>query len=448
MAKEKTKTNNVSIKTELGLIKGIEKENCYAFLGIPFAKAKRFEYAKEVDNLGKEFDATKFGDACIQKRCYYEHLEVPERMFYHKEFRDGLNFSYSEDCLNLNIYTPKEKGEYPVIVFIHGGGFDSGANSESGFDGNALAKLGIITVFIQYRVGVFGYFTHEEISKEFGHEGNFGFDDQVTALKWVKKHIQDFNGDPNNVTVMGQSAGAMSIQCMILSKKCTGLFEKAIMMSGAGQFPSMATSKPVEERREYWLDVMKECGCSTIEEFRKIEPKKIFDALEIIKPKRKDNQISTMTMIDHYYLEKSQEKLFKELNNVPTIIGFTNNDMYTFIISSMALKYSNMNNAYCYYFDVDAKGDNNQAFHSSDIRYVFGTLKESWRPYDEKDEKVSQIMMQYIANFAKNCNPNGNNLPLWNIKKGKALHITLDEIKMDKPKKFKLIKNTFAGDPK
>ena len=155
-----------------------------------------------------------------------------------------------------------------------------------------------------------------------------------------------------------------------------------------------------------------------------------------------------MTMIDHYYFEKSQEKLFKELNNVPTIIGFTNNDMYTFIISSMALKYSNMNNAYCYYFDVDAKGDNNQAFHSSDIRYVFGTLKESWRPYDEKDEKVSQIMMQYIANFAKNCNPNGNNLPLWNIKKGKALHITLDEIKMDKPKKFKLIKNTFAGDPK
>ena len=445
---KKTLSKNVFLDSSLGKIKGFEKDNSYVFLGIPYAKADRFEYATEINNLGKEFDGTKFGDACIQKRCYYEHLEIPERMFYHKEFRDGITFTYSENCLNLNIYKPKKDGTYPVIVFIHGGGFDSGANSESGFDGDALAKLGVVTVFIQYRVGVFGYFTHEKTSKKYGHEGNFGFDDQITALKWVKKHIKDFNGDSNNVTVMGQSAGAMSIQCMILSKKCKGLFDKAIMMSGAGKFPSMATSKPVEERREYWLDVIKECGCSTYDEFKKVEPKKIFDALEVIKKRRKDNQISTMTMIDHYYLEKSQEELFKEINNVPTIIGFTNNDMYTLIIALMALKYSKKNDCYCYYFDVDAKGDKNQAFHSSDIRYVFGTLKDSWRPYDEKDEKISKLMMKYISNFAKNGDPNGKNLPLWNKKKRKALHITLDKIKMEKPKKFKLLKNTFVGDPK
>ncbi len=445
---EENQIKTVTTPTSLGTIKGVEEGNCYAYLGIPYAKAERFAYAKIVDDLGKEFDATHFGDACIQKRCYYAHLEIPERMFYHKEFREGLSFNYSEDCLNLNIYTPKEKGTYPVIVFIHGGGFDSGANSESGFDGDALAKLGIVTVFIQYRVGVFGYFAHQETSKEFGHEGNFGLDDQATALKWVRKHIEDFNGNPNNVTVMGQSAGAMSIQTMLLSTRCKDLFDKAIMMSGAGKFPSMGTPKPVEERRDYWLEVMKECGCATLNEFKAIEPKKIFDALEVIKGRRKDNLISTMMMVDHFYLEKSQEELFKNKVDVPTIVGFTNNDMYTAILAHMALSYAKKNAAYVYYFDVDAKGDGNKAFHSSDIRYAFGTLDSSWRPYDEGDRKVSEALMRYIANFARSANPNGGDLPLWEKKKGKALCIRTNEIKMGKPNKWQLLRNTFLGDPK
>ncbi len=441
-------TSTVTITTSLGAIKGIEKANCYAYLGLPYARAERFAYAQEVEDLGETFDATKFGDACIQKRCYYAHLEIPERMFYHKEFREGLDFSYSENCLNLNVYTPKQKGTYPVIVFIHGGGFDSGANSESGFDGDALAALGIVTVFIQYRVGVFGYFTHEETSKQYGHEGNFGLDDQVTALKWVRKHIGDFNGDPSNITVMGQSAGAMSIQTMLLSKRCQGIFDKAIMMSGAGKFPSMGTPKPAEERREYWLDVMKQCGCLTLEDFKKIEPRKIFDALEIIKERRKDNLISTMTMVDHYYLEKSQEELFKTKVEVPTIVGFTNNDMYTAILAHMALSYAKTNDAYVYYFDVDAKGDGNKAFHSCDIRYAFGTLDSSWRPYDNADKQVSKTFMAYIANFARSGNPNGDSLPLWEKKNGRALCIRLGEIKMGKPNKWKLLRNTLLGDPK
>ena len=447
MGEEKS-TKTVTTPTSLGTIKGIEEENCYAYLGVPYAKAKRFAYAEEVDSLGKEFDATHFGDACIQKRCYYAHLEIPERMFYHKEFREGLTFNYSEDCLNLNIYAPKQKGTYPVIVFIHGGGFDSGANSESGFDGDSLAKLGIITVFIQYRVGFFGYFVHEETGKQYGHEGNFGLDDQATALKWIRKHIADFGGDPDNITVMGQSAGAMSIQTMLLSDRCKGLFDKAIMMSGAGKFPSVGTPKPVEERREYWLDVMKECGCTDLEEFKLIEPKKIFDALEIVKNRRKDNLISTMTMIDHYYLKKSQEELFKDKVNVPTIVGFTNNDMYTAILAHMGLSYAKRNDAYVYYFDVDAKGDGNKAFHSSDIRYAFGTLDSSWRPYDEGDKKVTETLMRYIANFARSGNPNAAGLPLWEKKKGKALCIRADYIKMGKPNKWQLLRNTFLGDPK
>ena len=193
---------------------------------------------------------------------------------------------------------------------------------------------------------------------------------------------------------------------------------------------------------------MKECGCATLEEFKVIEPKKIFDALEIVKGRRKDNLISTMMMVDHYYLEKSQEELFKNKVDVPTIVGFTNNDMYTAILAHMALSYAKKNDTYTYYFDVDAKGDGNKAFHSCDIRYAFGTLDSSWRPYDEGDKKVSEAFMRYIANFARNGNPNGEGLPLWEKKKGKALCIRTDEIKMGKPNKWQLLRNTFLGDPK
>lgn len=436
------------IHSSLGKITGIEKENCNIFLGIPFAKANRFEYGELITNLGESFNATKFGDCCIQKRCYYEHLENPTRLFYYKEFREGIDFKYSEDCLNLNIFAPKEKGSYPVLVFIHGGGFDSGSNYDSAENGECYAKNGIVTVFIQYRVGVFGYFAHEEIQKKYGHDGNFGFDDQVLALKRIQKYIKDFYGDPNNVTIMGQSAGAMSIQCILLSDKCKGLFHKAIMMSGGGLFPSIAQPKLVEERRDYWFDVMKECSCSSFEEFKSIEPKKIFDALEIVRKRRKDNQISTMTMIDHYYLKDSQKELFKNNISIPTIIGFTNNDMYTVLIAKMAINYSKKFNAYPYYFDVNAKGDKNKAFHSSDIRYAFNTLDKSWRPYDENDEKISQMMIQYFSNFIKTGNPNDNKLPLWKNGQRKALTFRLNNVKMRCPNYLKLFINTFELDPK
>ncbi len=437
----------VSLKTSLGTINGLEREYDYAYLGIPFAKASRFKYAEEISFLG-DFNAFKYGDACIQKRCYYPHLEVPARMFYHKEFREGINFTYSEDCLNLNIFTPKGGSNYPVMVFIHGGGFDSGANYESAFDGEIYSRNGIVSVFIQYRVGIFGYFCHEDIEKEFHHDGNFGFDDQVVALKWVKHHIKEFGGDPNNVTIMGQSAGAMSIQTMLVSSRIEGLFSKAIMMSGGGKFPSLATPKKVEERREYYLDVMKECLCTSLEEFRNIEPKKIFDALEKVKARRKDNQISTMTMIDHYYLSDKEENLLKNKITIPTIIGFTNNDMFTLILGIMARKYASKNNTYAYYFDVNAKGDKNLAFHSSDLRYAFNTLNKSWRPYDEEDNKVSLLMVNYFSNFIKYGDPNGINLPRWKKSKHKVLRFRLSNTKMSRINYLPLLINTFKGDPK
>lgn len=435
-------------KTSFGTFKGNEEKYCYAFLGIPFASARRFEYGTLIDSYKGETDATKFGPACIQKRVWFEHLEVPERMFYHREFRDNIRFDYSEDCLNLNIYTPKKNGRHPVIVFIHGGGFDSGANSESAFDGDALAFRDIVTVFIQYRVGPFGYFTHEDIQKQYGHNGNFGLSDQILALEWVKKHIGEFGGDSSNITVMGQSAGAISIQDLIFSSKAQGLFQKAIMMSGGGKFPFLGAPRPAAKTNEYWLAVMEKAGCKTLEEFKEIPPKKIFEALEEVRKERKDSLVCTMPCYDHYYLEKPYKEMFKEKVKLPTIIGFTNNDMLTIVLARMAIKYANKNNCYLYYFDVDAKGDDNKAFHSSDLRYAFGTLDRSWRPYDAKDRTISTLMMDYFASFARTSNPNSPGLPHWERKKNMALSFNPDKVKMVRPPKSVLLRNTFKGDPK
>lgn len=440
-------SSNVRLKTPFGTFVGKERKHCLQFLGIPYAKADRFAYAEEIESYEGEVDATSFGDACCQYREYFPHLDVPERKFYQREFRDGLTFHYSEDCLNLNIYTPKEGRLHPVVVFIHGGGFNSMANSESYLDGDGYAKRGVILITINYRVGVFGFLTSEETKKQWGHEGNFALSDMIAAFRWVKHHIQQFGGDPNKVTAMGQSAGAMSIQDLCCSEEAKGLFSQAIMMSGAGKFPSMGRPKKAEDTHEYWNQVIQASGAKDFASFAKLSDKEILEAVEKVKVVRKDNTQNTMPVVDGYYLKKDVGKLIRHPFPIRYLVGYTNRDMFTIALSHMAHSYSRKVHGYLYFFDVDAPGDDNQAFHSSDLRYAFGTLKASWRPYDEKDEKISEIMMDYFASFMVSGTPNGGGLPYWKPG-GKALVIRRDRIKMGCVPKFKLLRNTFKGDPK
>ena len=441
----------ILLKTKIGSFIGNERENSYEFNNIKYASLKRFEYAELIDKYDENTDCTKTGPSSMQKRAFseFEHLEIPERAFYHKEFRENINFTYSEENgLNLKIYTPKEKGTYPVLVFLHGGGFDSGSIYESPFDGDSLSKRGIVVVFIQYRLGIFGYFTHEDIFNKYGHDGNFGLDDMYKGLSWVKTNISNFYGDNNNITVMGQSAGAMSIQYMLLSQKSKDLFSKAIMMSGAGLFPKFSLPRDAARTHEYWLEVMKLAGCDTLDEFKALDSYKLLEAVDKQKTLRKDNTYNTMPVVDHYLIDDYVDKLTEQPRELPLMIGITNNDMFTIILAHISKKYAKVHNAYLYYFDIDAKGDDNLAFHSCDLRYAFGTLSSSWRPYDETDYKASEIFMNYIANFVKNGNPNGDDLPEWNTYKNKAMHFTNLYSKMERIKNFKLIVNTFKGDPK
>jgi len=434
-------------KTSLGTFIYNERDKSNEFLGIKYANANRFEYANLIDKYGKSYDATKMGASCTQKRTYNAHLDVPARLFYHNEFRRDLAFEYSEDCLFLNIWTPKEDGIYPVMVFIHGGGFDSGSISEHPFDGNSLANKGIIVVTIQYRVGPFGYLTNEELSKRNGRDGNFGLDDQYKALLWVKKNISEFKGNPECITVAGQSAGAMSIQYLTLYKECKGLFHRAIMMSGGGLWPKFSLPKPCETTRWYWDEVIKLSGCKNIDEFKTLPADKMFLAIEQQIAKSKNNTYYMMPVIDNYYLTDSVDVLINNPMDIDYMLGYTNNDLFTLILANMAIKYTKKVNGYLYFFDVDAKGDKNKAFHSSDLRYMFNVFDDSWRPYDDKDKEISNLMMDYFVQFVKTGNPNKDGLPVWN--KVKPLRISdKKKIKNVRPNKMSLLINTLRGDVK
>lgn len=456
------------LTTACGKISGLEKDGCNIFLGIPYAKAARFEYAVPVTKwmTGPDdvLDATKNGKACPQMRTYHEHLEIAERAFYHREFRDGLSFDYDEDCLNLNIYTPAAACEpgntenttskkYPVMIFIHGGGFDSGANSESAFDGTCYAKRGIICVFINYRVGIFGYLTHSEIQKQFGRNGNFGLDDQLTAIKWIKAHISDFGGDAENITVAGQSAGAISIQYLCLNHQNEGLFKNAFMISGGGKFPDFALPRQALQTESYWKDFMAAAGASDFESLKKMPCRQIFDAMDKFKPTRKDNTYNTMPVIDGVLIPSPVKKLIRNPLKINYLLGYTNCDLYAPLMAMIGHKFARDNRGFIYFFDVDAKGDKRKAFHSSDLRFVFGTLDKSWRPYDDEDYKISELMQNCIANFVKYGNPNENDrnnddqhLPFWKRGGRKALHFTINEkIKMIRPRYIRLALNMFSG---
>lgn len=435
-------------QTPLGEIRGLDNGTCLEFRGVPFGRAGRFEYAEPVTGWDGVLDATAFGPGCPQNRAVHEHLEDPVRLFYKKEYREGSEFTYSEDCLNLNIYAPYEAEGAPVILFFYGGGFDSGLNAENPFDGSGWARRGAVAVMANYRVGPLGYLTHEEIQKKYGRDGNFGLDDQLTALRWVRAHIAAFGGDPDNVTLIGQSAGAISVQHLCLNPAHRGLFRRAVMMSGGGLFPRFALPRPAESTRDYWLQFMELAGCRSFEELKAAPLADIFEAVERIKALRKDTIYHTMPVVDGALLPGPVDRLIESPLPLDYLIGYTNNDMYAPVMAYIGNKFGRKNGAYLYWFDLDAPGDDNRAFHSSDLRYMFGTLDRSWRPYKQRDYQASGQMMDYLVNFARTGDPNGPGLPLW--RKGKpALRIGPKGTGMGHVSYYKLLKNMLTkGDPK
>ena len=388
-----------------------------AYKGIRYATAGRWEYPKQVTGWVGVYDATQYGNCSYQPRAFYDESLVTEKAFYFNEFRRGEAYTYSEDCLFLNVFTPetaKAGDNLPVLVYIHGGGFTGGCGHEKHFDGPVWPAQGIIGVTLNYRLGPLGFLCLPELKQEAGFTGNYGLYDQLTAIKWVRDNIASFGGDPDNITVMGQSAGAMSIQQHVLSPLSEGLISKAVMSSGGGVSRMMPISGP-EAGYDFWHAVMEQTGCKNLAQFRALEPDRLFAAWQTAKKELKGGRCSPC--LDGRLVVGTGPELLAagKALNIPYMAGSTSEDIMPPIIYAMAKDWcaAQKTPSYAWFFDRRLPGDDNGAWHSSDLWYWFGTLENCWRPMTEKDQALSEQMVSYLTNFCKYGDPNGAGLTAW-----------------------------------
>ncbi|MBQ8771665.1 MAG: carboxylesterase family protein [Clostridia bacterium] len=435
------------VNTRCGAVQGVQLSNgTIAYKGIRYATAGRFEYPTEVTSWEGIYDASDYGACAYQARSFVNEAELPQKAFYFNEFRCGVDYTYSEDCLFLNIFTPQQKGEkLPVILYIHGGSFTGGSANEKHFIDPIWPTKGVIGVTINYRLGPLGFAVLPQLQQEVGKTGNYGLYDQLTALQWVQHNIETFGGDPNNITIMGQSAGAMSVQQHCLSPLSKGLFHKAVMISGGGLSKMLSASKP-EKYFDFWQMIMQKCGATTLEEFRSVPVETLYQVWQ-------ENKKATLgggcfPCIDGQLIIDKGHKVLKSgrQHNIPYLIGTTSEDMVPPILYSMAQNWCKKQTspAYLWYFEHKLPGDDHGAWHSADLWYWFGTLPNCWRPFDKKDYDLSEEMVNRLVAFAQTGNPNVDGLATWTPAGKKALVFGNDATTLGKPSKLKMWKTMFT----
>ena len=441
------------VNTPCGQIKGCigRAPGTVAYKGIRYATAGRWEYPKQVTSWDGLYDATRYGNCCYQPRAFYNEEENQKKLFYYNEFRKGESYTYSEDCLFLNIFTPdtaKEGDRLPVLLSIHGGSFTGGCGHEKHFDSPVWPQKGVIGVTINYRLGPLGFLCLPELKDEAGKTGNYGLYDQLTALKWVKDNVASFGGDPDNITVMGQSAGAMSIQLHCLSPLAEGLFNQAVMCSGSG-VSRMMTFAPAQKHYTFWHAVMEKAGCKSLAEFRAISPEKLFEVWQTVKKEVHGGGVAAFPCRDGELVSGNGVDILranKQLK-IPYLCGSTSEDFGSPMLHSLAKGWCTAQKtpSYLWLFDRQLPGDSRGAWHSSDLWYWFGTLGNSWRPMEQKDYDLSDQMTDYLTNFAKTGDPNGDGLPVWLPATKGTLRIGEGETAMTRISQLKLWRNMLSN---
>ena len=439
-----------TIKTPCGELRGTSSKNegVIAYKGIRYATASRFSYPTEVTHWDGVYDATEYGACAYQPRSFYNEEEMPKKVFYYNEFRKGETYTYSEDCLFLNVFAPEGGGErLPVIVYIHGGGFTGGCAHEKHFDEPVWPKKGVIGVTLNYRLGPLGFAVLPELKEEAGRTGNYGLYDQLTAILWVKHNIAAFGGDPDNITIMGQSAGAMSVQQHCLSPLSRGVFHKAVMCSGGGVSKMLVSSSP-EKSYDFWKMIMEKCGASTLEEFRRVPVEELFRVWQ-------ENKKATIgggasPCIDGELVVDAAHALTKrgEQHAIPYLIGTTSHDVIPPILYAMARKWTKTQKepSYLWFFERNLPGDDHGAWHSADLWYWFGTLQNGWRPFTERDRALSEEMVERLCAFARTGDPNTSAYPTWQSGGKSALILGDNPTHEGKPSMLKLWKTLFTNE--
>lgn len=380
-------------------IRGERIEGGCAFKGIRYATARRFEKPVEA-TLEGDIDATRFGKCCPQKRAYMDEAQAKDP-FYYNEFRKGSRFEYGEDCLHLNIYAPlDEGGKRPVVLFVHGGSFTGGSSDEKQLDGSAFMQKGAVFVSINYRLNIFGFYAGGDC------KGNYGLYDVACALDFVRKHIADFGGDPDNVTLMGQSAGAMLITTLISSGMAEGKAKRAILMSGGGvRRLLMPLKKP---NKKFWDGIAAELEG----DIATVSAEELFKAWAA-----KGGMASlsaTAPVIDGDGVKDSDYGA----HTLPCIMGMVGKDLLPPVLKKMRYRYAKLlakRGAGCYAYDFlhPLPGDDRGTFHSADLWYALGSLARSDRPFEEEDYAISDEMLDRFVAFATTGEPNIEGKAQW-----------------------------------
>ncbi len=321
------------VKTTEGILEGKDLSGIKVFKGVPFA-------APPVGNLRwKAPQPAKHWDG-VREAKEYGPNPMQEPLFGDMNFGTKVN---SEDCLYLNIWTPAKtmKEHLPVLIYFNGGGLMAGSGSEARYAGDAMARKGIISITANYREGIFGFFAHPQLSKETTYKGsgNYGFMDQVAAIKWVKDNIEAFGGDPNRITIVGESAGSMSVSALMASPLCQGLFAQAMGSSGSVMgFKKVLTLKEAEQKgvemaQKIAAQMVGKTDKTKGKASKKKAPKADIDMLRNLPDEELLKLASVKSLpaynIDGYFFVEQPEETFAKGNQtkVPLLVGGNNQEM-------------------------------------------------------------------------------------------------------------------------
>jgi len=421
----------LQVKVNEGILEGISGEHCTIFLGVPYAQppvgSLRFRAPQPPRTWSGVRSAKQFAGRAWQ---------MVQSGFYLKEFFSNPDYlpEMTEDCLFLNIWTPAKRADekLPVAFWVHGGAFINGFGSEMEFDGEAFAKRGVILVTINYRLGAFGFLAAPEISTENGGiVGNQGILDQIAALKWVKENIGAFGGDPERVTIFGQSAGSLSCQTLTSSPLTPGLFSGVILQSGGGYNDLLKRDVLPAEAYLTGQKFCQICGVTTLAELRALPAEKVMGAALKMFETMEGFKLPFGPVMDGHVLAAGFNASIEQglLHDVPYLAGSTSHDLgrspdaplqpgtdsfnKSCVDLSLWLEKLGRQPAHVYYFSQIPQGDDAGAFHSSELWYLFGTLGRSWRPKSAGDYALAEAMTDYWTNFMKTGDPNGSGLPGW-----------------------------------
>ncbi len=445
------------VLTEYGLVQGTVEKDLTVYRGVPFA-------TPPIGTLRWR---------APQPAAKWEGIRPADKFAPDPYQGDGKG-NVSEDCLYVNVWSPAKspRDRLPVLVWIYGGGFSYGSTSAPVHNGEHLARKGVVVVSINYRVGPLGFLAHPELSAESQHRvsGNYGLLDQIAGLQWIKKNIAAFGGDPDKVSIFGESAGGISVSMLCASPEAKGLFRGAISQSGGSFGPTRPTTYPGENMRGLaeaeasGLDFTKKAGASSLAELRQVAPNKLPAGW---------GSGSAWPIVDGWVIPDDQHKLYEagQYNDVAILVGYNSDEGLSFshektpeeFIANTQKRYgpfadkllaeypvgthsvpksardlmrdaafgwqtwawatlqarTGKSKVFYYYFDQHAEHPagspeaDHGAPHGVDTPYVFQTLDRNDPKLTPGDFAISETMSTYWTNFTKHGNPNGSGVPAW-----------------------------------